>query len=53
MKSQKALNGKVDENLCLLCIQCFEVCLAVNIVLVVVLLFGLGCTVQASLCVIS
>ncbi len=25
MKSQEVLDGKVDQNLCLLCIQCFEV----------------------------
>ncbi len=25
LKSQETLNRKVDENLCLLCIQCFEV----------------------------
>lgn len=28
MKSQEALDGKIDENLCLLCIQCFEVAIA-------------------------
>lgn len=28
LKSQKALDGKIDENLCLLCIQCFEVAIS-------------------------
>lgn len=35
VRSQEALDGKIDENLCLLCIQCFEVKITKNYTIII------------------